>query len=97
MDYTGAGIMIQTVAFCCLFILVGCVIASFYRVAKGPSLADRTIASDNIVMNIVGIVVLYSIFLKTIYYFDLVLVFSLLGFVGMVCFAKFLDGGRIID
>lgn len=70
---------------------------TFIRIIRGPSNADRALAADNFIMNLIGIVTLYSIQTKTEYYFDLVLVFSLLGFIGMVCFAKFLSRGKIIE
>jgi len=89
--------MVQTATHYCMLILLAGIGFSFIRLAKGPSLADRAVASDNIIMNLTGLVALYSIYAKTAHYLDLVLVFSLLGFIGMVCFAKFLGRGKIIE
>ncbi|MBK8576347.1 MAG: Na(+)/H(+) antiporter subunit F [Elusimicrobia bacterium] len=89
--------MIQTVASFCLWVLFACLLATLYRVVKGPSMADRVLAADVIFMNLIAIIVVYSIKIKTPFYFDLVIVFSLLGFVATVTFAKFLGRGRILE
>ena len=60
-------------------------------------MADRVLAADTIFLNLVGIAALFSVYLNTHSYMDLVLVFSLLGFIGTVCFAKFLSRGKIIE
>ena len=86
----------QNVALYCLMFLLGCIILNMIRIIKGPSMADRALAADGIFLNMVGISTVYSIFLQTTYYLDLVLVFSLLGFVGIVCFSKFLGRGKVV-
>ena len=89
--------MIQTAALVSLSLLFAGIILMLVRVIRGPSMADRAMAADGLVMNLIGMVAVYSIFLGTNHFFDLVLVFSLLGFVGMVTFAKFLGRGRIVE
>lgn len=89
--------MIQTVAYYCLIALFAGIALSLVRVIIGPTMADRAMAADGITLNLIGIAAVYSIYLDTTYYFDLVLVFSLLGFVGIVTFAKFLGGGRVVE
>ena len=89
--------MVQQAAHICLFILIGCLGLTLYRVIKGPTMADRVMGAENIFILMIGIIVLQSIFMKSSHYFDLVLVFSLLGFVGTICFEKFLARGRIIE
>jgi len=89
--------MVQTVASTCLGIILICMGLNLIRIIKGPSWADRAVASDGLFLNLVGVAALYSLCIQTPYYFDLVLVFSLLGFVGTVCFSKFLSRGKIIE
>jgi len=89
--------VIAGVASFCLALLVGCVFLNLYRVIKGPSMADRVVAADVIFVDLIAIVVVYSVILGTSSYFDLALVFSLLGFVATVAFAKFLARGRIVE
>jgi multisubunit Na+/H+ antiporter MnhF subunit len=89
--------MILTVSTICLFLLFVCFLLNMIRVIKGPSMADRVVAADVIFMDLIAIIIVYSINIRTPYYIDLVLVFSLLGFVATVAFAKFLDRGKIIE
>lgn len=89
--------MISAVSATCLGILFLCVALNLVRLVIGPSPADRAMASDTILLNLVGIAAVYSVFANTPFYFDLALVFALLGFVATVCFAKYIGSGRIIE
>lgn len=62
------------------------------RALKGPSLFDRVMAFDAIALNIVGATLLLSIHFRTIAFIDFVLVVALLGFLGTVSFAAYLEG-----
>jgi multicomponent Na+:H+ antiporter subunit F len=62
------------------------------RAIKGPSLFDRVMAFDAIALNIVGATLLLSIYFRTIAFIDFVLVVALLGFLGTVSFAAYLEG-----
>lgn len=62
------------------------------RAARGPSLFDRVLAFDCIALNIVGAILLVSILLDTDTFIDAVLVIALLGFLGAVSFAAYLEG-----
>jgi len=61
----------------------------------GPSLADRIMAVDTLALNLVALVGLTAMAFGTGTYFSLTLVFSLLGFLGTLCVAKYMDGGSI--
>ena len=89
--------MIQIVATGCLVVLALCLVANLVRLVRGPSAADRVLAADVIFMDLVALVTVYSVALDTPFYFDLILVFSLLGFLASVSFAKFLGRGKIIE
>lgn len=69
----------------------------FYRVVVGPTVPDRVVALDTIGVNIIAVIGLYSIKLGTKLFLDAVLVIAILGFVGVVAVAKFLQRGDIID
>ncbi|WP_028309812.1 Na(+)/H(+) antiporter subunit F1 [Desulfitibacter alkalitolerans] len=73
------------------------IVLCFYRVMVGPTVPDRVVALDTIGVNIVAIISLYSIKLGTKLFLDVVLVVAILGFVGVVAVAKFLQRGDIID
>lgn len=61
-----------------------------HRILKGPTLIDRGIATDTITLHVVGIAILLTIAMRTILYFDAVLIFAILGFATTVAFAQFI-------
>lgn len=70
---------------------VGIVLCAI-RAVKGPSAFDRVMAFDCIVLNFVGVILLDSILFRTSAYMDVVLVVALLGFLGTISFAAYLEG-----
>lgn len=72
------------------FILLALLLA-LYRFIKGPHTTDRVIAFD--VMSIAGIalIALISLFNNRIIYLDVALVYGLLGFIGVIIIAKYLE------
>lgn len=62
------------------------VLLGLVRLARGPTILDRILAFDLIATSAVGMVVLLSVKWQTAIYLELILIFSLLGFVGTVAF-----------
>ena len=62
------------------------------RAVRGPSMFDRVLAFDCIVLNAVGILLLLSVLLRTGAFMDVVLVVALLGFLSTVSIAAYLEG-----
>ncbi len=77
------------VTFCFVMLLVA---ASFalYRLLAGPTLLDRIIGFDMGAICIVGMIILLSIYWQTRVFIEIMLIFSLLGFVGTVSFVSYL-------
>ncbi len=65
------------------------------RAIRGPSLFDRVLAFDAIALNIVGATLLLSILDNTGAFMDVVLVVALLGFLGAVSLAAYLEGSLV--
>jgi len=61
------------------------------RFIKGPTLADRVIAFDSMSIIATSLLVVLSFYFNKSLYLDLAFVFGLMGFIGTVVFAKFLD------
>ncbi|RLQ96506.1 Na(+)/H(+) antiporter subunit F1 [Falsibacillus albus] len=72
-------------------------LALLYRVIKGPSTPDRVIALDAIGINLVAVIALISMILKTSAFLEVILLVGILAFIGTVAFAKFLEKGEIIE
>lgn len=72
-------------------------LAMLVRVILGPSLADRVVALDAMGIQLMAIVVLFSIFLGTTYMIVAILLIGILAFLGTAVFAKYMDKGKVIE
>lgn len=80
------------VAIAISFTLLGIsVLLALSRFLSGPSILDRIIGFDMIAICIVGMIILFSIWLDNPLFIEIMLIFSLLGFVGTVAFVSFLQ------
>jgi multicomponent K+:H+ antiporter subunit F len=70
---------------------------NLWRLAKGPSTADRILALDTLTINRIGLVMLIGIAASSSAYFEAALLIAMMGFVGTVALCKFLLGGDIIE
>lgn len=82
--------MISIVAHFCFLPLGIAACLALRRVVRGPTMLDRTIGFDMLATTVVGAVVLLSVLWHTQLYIELMLIFSLLGFVGAVAFISYL-------
>ncbi len=67
---------------------------SFYRIVRGPQLADRVLAGDTFSLHVVGLVILLAIRLHTEVFFDAALVVAIIGFVSTLAFAQYIGNRR---
>lgn len=63
----------------------------FYRIAKGPSLADRVVALDMMTVTIVAFCGLYAILSGSEAFLDVAIVVALVGFLATVALARFAE------
>jgi multicomponent Na+:H+ antiporter subunit F len=82
--------MMTFIAPICLVLLLAGTSLALARLLAGPSILDRIIAFDLVAIGIVGMVVLLSVWWKTHLFVEIMLIFSLLGFVGTVAFVCYL-------
>ena len=82
--------MIPVIITICLALQALTIIAALWRVAVGPTVMDRMLAFDLITVCGVGIIVILSFAWKSELFTDLVLVYSLVGFLGTVALTHFL-------
>jgi len=64
----------------------------FVRVVVGPSPFDRVLALDCAVLHILGGLLIISILEDSAVYMDVILVVGLLGFLGTISLAVYLEG-----
>src|SRR3546814_16823291 len=67
---------------------------NFYRLAKGPSLADRILALDTMMINSIALQILYGISSASAAHFEGALLFAMVGFVSTVPYCRFIQIGQ---
>jgi len=70
---------------------------NLWRLFRGPGVADRILALDTMVINVIGLIVLAGIAGGSGTSFEAALLLAMVGFVSTVAFAKFLLRGDIIE
>jgi multicomponent K+:H+ antiporter subunit F len=72
-------------------------IMSMIRLVLGPTVGDRILALDTMVINGLGLVVVLGIQQGIQIYFEVSLLIAMLGFVSTVALARFILRGDIIE
>ncbi|WP_299296789.1 K+/H+ antiporter subunit F [uncultured Tateyamaria sp.] len=70
---------------------------SMIRLVLGPSVGDRILALDTMVINALGLVVVLGIRQGVQIYFEISLLIAMLGFVSTVALTRFVLRGDIIE
>ena len=63
---------------------------AFVRIVKGPTSRDRIVALDLIASITMGFILVYSVVINKAMYFDIVIVISLISFIGTVAISTYL-------
>jgi len=74
--------------------LCACCFLCLYRIGRGPSAPDRTVAIDILGIIIVGFCALIGLATGRDFYLNVALAWALLSFIGTIALAKFLEGRR---
>lgn len=86
------------VALAIAFALVGAAfVLSVVRLLRGPHAPDRILALDTLYINAIALLVLFGIRLASPLYFEAALLIALMGFVGTVALAKYVQRGDVAD
>ena len=67
------------------------------RIILGPSMPDRVIALDMIGVNLIAMIAVISIMLKTKAFLEVILILGILSFIGTIAFSKFIERGVIVE
>jgi multicomponent K+:H+ antiporter subunit F len=68
-----------------------------FRLAAGPTLADRVLALDTLSINAIALLALLALRPGGAVYFEVALLIAMLGFVGTVALAKYVLRGDILE
>jgi len=72
--------------------LLICCFLCLYRIARGPSAPDRTVAIDILGIVVVGFCAVLGLKTGKDFYLNIALAWALLSFIGTIALAKFLEG-----
>jgi multicomponent K+:H+ antiporter subunit F len=73
------------------------VLLNLWRLLRGPTLMDRVLAVDTMVINIIALIILYGIAQRTTIFFEAALIFAMFGFISTVAYCRFILRGDVIE
>jgi len=83
--------MLLNITFLLIFgMLLLAFILAFIRMLKGPDMSDRIVAMDLISSVTMAFILSYSVLVNKAIYFDIVIVISLISFIGTVAVSTYL-------
>ena len=78
-----------------------CLVLAFalnlWRLLRGPTVGDRIVALDTMVINAIALIVLTGIATNNAISFEAALLLAMVGFIGTVAYCKFQLRGDIIE
>lgn len=84
-----------------LFFAFGCyglaLLLALWRIVRGPTSADRILALDTMVIDVIALLVLYGVWRGTEVYFEAAMLVAMVGFVSTVAYCRFVLRGDIIE
>ncbi len=78
-----------------LYILIGMCFLCFYRVVRGPTIADRLVAIDILGILVVGITAILAFETGISYILDIGIAWIILSFIGTLTLAKYLGRNKL--
>lgn len=80
-----------------LFLQAIAIAILLYRLIRGPSVPDRILAMDAIGIQLIAMIAVLSIYLRTSAFFEVILLLGILSFIGTVAMAKFVERGVLVE
>lgn len=63
------------------------------RAFAGPTIPDRIAAIDNMTTVVASLILIIALLFESSIYIDVALVYAILSFIGVIVFARYLEGG----
>lgn len=89
--------MLDDVCFAALCMVGVALLLNLYRLLRGPDVTDRVLALDTMTINVVSIVLIAGVLLRTTLYFEIALLMAMVGFISTVALCKYLMRGDLIE
>ena len=87
--------MIELVVFAAAYAFLAAI--NMYRLAKGPTAADRMVAGDSMDVLVCCAMVLYALFSGRGIYLDIAIICAMLGIVDTMLVGRYLEKGKGLD
>lgn len=68
-----------------------------WQIARATGIADRILALDTMAINCIALIALYGILEGTAVYFEVAMIFAMVGFVSTVAYCRYILRGDIIE
>lgn len=78
-----------------IYLLLVSVSLCLVRAIKGPTAPDRIIAFDASITLVVALIAMLSFLYKSYFLVDIAIVYAVLGFIGTLAIAKYLQGEKL--
>jgi len=79
-----------------LFLLI-CFLLALFRIFRGPTPADRAVATDAVGILVIGFCAILAVYTNKDWYLDIAIAWALQSFIGTLALAKFLEGKNFDD
>jgi multicomponent K+:H+ antiporter subunit F len=86
--------MALTFAFACFGLGI---LMNVYRLISAPTIGDRILALDTMVINSIALLALFGILEGTTIYFEVSMIIAMTGFISTVSYTRFLLRGDVIE
>ena len=73
-------------------VLIFCSLLCLYRIGRGPTAPDRTVAIDILGTLVVGFCCIMAVMTGKGFYMNIAIAWALISFVGTLALAKYLEG-----
>ncbi len=70
---------------------------NLWRAAVGPTVMDRVLAIDTMVVNTIALIILYGVQESTTIYFESALLLAMFSFISTVAYCRFILRGDVIE
>jgi multicomponent Na+:H+ antiporter subunit F len=75
------------------FMVILSLILVLIRFLRGPNVPDRIIAFDLMAIILMGIIIIYSIWVTETVFLEVAIIMALIAFLGTVAYARYLEKG----
>lgn len=80
------------------FVCIGlALLMNLWRLAQGPSIPDRVLALDTMVINVISLIMLYGMLTASTVLFEAAMLFAMVGFISTVAYCKYVLRGDVIE